>query len=106
MSKIRILALPVDREPYITNIENSLKNMQNFIGGYIEAETILQAPEVVLVCDEEGMLKGRAVNPSVPDIVGDCFLCGVAGEEFADLPDKWKNILLKLAKKAYRENRK
>lgn len=106
MSKIRILALPVDREPYITNIENSLKNMQNFIGGYIEAETILQAPEVVLVCDEEGVLKGRAVNPSVPDIVGDCFLCGVAGEEFADLPDKWKNILLKLAKKAYRENRK
>ena len=106
MSKIRILALPVDREPYITNIENSLKNMQNFIGGYIEAETILQAPEVVLVCDEEGVLKGRAVNPSVPDIVGDCFLCGVAGEEFADLPDKWKNILLKLAKKAYRETRK
>ncbi len=104
--KIKILALPVDREPYITNIENSLKNMQNFIGGYIEAETILQAPEVVLVCDEEGVLKGRAVNPSVPDLVGDCFLCGVAGEEFADLPDKWKSILLKLAKKAYRENRK
>ena len=116
MSKIRILALPVDREPYITNIENSLKNMQNFIGGYIEAETILQDPEVVLVCDEEGMFKGCAVNPSIPDlqpytgwrlkIVGDCFLCGVDGEEFADLPDKWKNILLKLAKEAYRENRK
>lgn len=103
MSKIRILALPVDREPYITNIENSLKNMQRFVGGYIETETILQAPEVVLVCDEEGVLKGRAVNPSVPDIVGDCFLCGVAGEDFADLPDKWKNILLKLAKEAYRE---
>lgn len=103
MSKIRILALPVDREPYITNIENSLKNMQRFVGGYIETETILQAPEVVLVCDEEGVLKGRAVNPSVLDIVGDCFLCGVAGEEFADLPDKWKSILLKLAKKAYRE---
>lgn len=106
MSKIRILALPVDREPYITNIENSLRNMQNYVGGYIETETILQAPEVVLVCDEEGVLKGRAVNPSVPDIVGDCFLCGVAGEEFADLPDKWKSILLKLAKEAYRENRK
>lgn len=106
MSKIRILALPVDREPYITNIENSLRNMQRFVGGYIEAETILQAPEVVLVCDEEGVLKGRAVNPCVPDIVGDCFLCGVAGEEFADLPDKWKSILLKLAKEAYRENRK
>ena len=116
MSKIRILALPVDREPYITNIENSLRNMQRFVGGYIETVTILQAPEVVLVCDEEGMFKGCAVNPSIPDlqpytgwrlkIVGDCFLCGVDGEEFADLPDKWKNILLKLAKEAYRENRK
>lgn len=116
MSKIRILALPVYREPYITNIENSLENMQRFVGGYIEAVTVLKNPQVILICDEEGLLKGRAVNPSVPDlqpyvgwglkIVGDCFLCGVAGEDFADLPDKWKNILLKLAKEAYRENRK
>ena len=117
MSKIRILALPVDREPYITNISNTLENMQRFVGGYIEAETILQAPEVVLVCDEEGVLNNRALNPSLPDldeygglgsgfVLGDCFLCGVDGEEFADLPDKWKSILLKLAKEAYRENRK
>lgn len=111
MSKIRILALPVDREPYITNIE--LRNMQNFIGGYIEEETILQDPEVVLVFDEEGALKGRAANPSIPYaerygremvIAGDCFLCGVDGEKFADLPDKWKDVLLKRAKEAYREN--
>jgi len=118
MSKIRILALPVDREPYITNIENSLRNMQNFIGGYIEAETILQDPEVVLICDEEGVLNNRALNPSLPDldeyggllnsgfVLGDCFLCGVDGEEFADLPDEWKDVLLKRAKEAYRENRK
>lgn len=26
MSKIRILALPIDREPYITNIENKRRN--------------------------------------------------------------------------------
>jgi hypothetical protein len=110
--KIKILACPVDREPYITNIENSLKNMQDFIGGYIEAETILQAPEVVLVCDEEGVLNEKKPNPSIknirerglwmPEIVGDCFFCGVRGEEVADLPDKWKAALLKLAKEAYR----
>ena len=114
--KIKILALPVDREPYITNIENSLKNMQNYVGGYIETVTVLKNPQVILICDEEGVLKGRAVNPSIPDlaehggwapeIVGDCFFCGVSGEEFADLPDKWKAALLKLAKEAYRENRK
>lgn len=116
MSKIRILALPVDREPYITNIENSLKNMQRFVGGYIETVTVLKNPQVILVCDEEGLLKGRAVNPSIPDsdehgewgmvIVGDCFLCGVDGEEFADLPDKWKDVLLKRAKEAYRGQHK
>lgn len=115
MSKIRILALPVDREPYITNISNTLENMQRFVGGYIETVTVLKNPQVILICDEEGLLKGRAVNPSIPDsdehgrglvIVGDCFLCGVDGEEFADLPDERKDVLLKLAKEAYRENRK
>lgn len=114
--KIKILACPVDREPYITNIENSLKNMQNYVGGYIETVTVLKNPQVILICDEEGVLKGRAVNPSIPylaehggwapEIVGDCFFCGVSGEEFADLPDEWKDVLLKLAKEAYRENRK
>ena len=114
--KIKILALPVDREPYITNIESSLKNMQNYVGGYIETVTVLKNPQVILICDEEGVLKGRAVNPSIPDlaehggwapeIVGDCFFCGVSGEEFADLPDKWKAALLKRAKEAYRESRK
>lgn len=112
--KIKILACPVDREPYITNIENSLKNMQRFVGGYIQTVTVLKEPLVIMICDEKGILKGRAWNPSIPDldeyggwapeIVGDCFLCGVAGEEFADLPDKWKNILLKLSKEAYREH--
>lgn len=114
MSKIRILALPVNREPYITNIENSLRNMQRFVGDYIETVTVLKNPQVILICDEEGLLKGRAVNPSIPDldeyggwapkIVGDCFFCGVSGEEFADLPDEWKDVLLKLSKEAYREH--
>ena len=80
--KIKILACPVDREPYITNISNTLENMQRFVGGYIETVTVLKNPQVILICDEEGVLKGRAVNPSIPDlaehggwapgIVGDC----------------------------------
>ena len=111
MSKIRILALPVDREPYITNIENSLKNMQRFVGGYIETVTVLKKPQVILICG----LKGRALNPSIPDldeyggwvpeIVGNCFFCGVGRGKFADLPDAWKDVLLKLAKEAYRRHK-
>ena len=112
MSKIRILALPVDREPYITNIENSLRNMQRFVGGYIQMATVLEEPPVIMICDEGGAFKGRALNPSIPDldeyggwapkIAGDCFFCGVGRGEFADLPDAWKDVLLKLSKEAYR----
>lgn len=116
MSKIRILALPFYREPYITNIENSLRNMQRFVGGYIQMVTVLEEPPVIMICDEEGILKGRALNPSIPDldeyggwapkIVGDCFFCGVGRGEFADLPDAWKDVLLKLSKEAYRGHKK
>lgn len=115
MSKIRILAIPVDREPYITNIENSLRDMQRFVGGYIETVTVLEAPKLILICDEEGLLKGKKPNPIIknirerglwmPEIVGDCFFCGVRGEEFADLPNKWKAALPKLAKEAYRRHK-
>lgn len=110
--KIKILACPVDREPYITNIENSLRNVQSFVGGDIQAMTVFKEPLVIMICDEEWVLKGRSLNPSIPDldeyggwapkIVGDCFFCGVSGGELADLPDKWKDVLLKLAKEAYR----
>lgn len=116
MSKIRILACPVDREPYITNIENSLRNMQRFVGGDIQAMTVFKEPLVIMICDEEWVLKGRSLNPSIPDldeyggwapkIVGDCFFCGgVSGGELADLPDEWKDVLLKLTKEAYRRHK-
>ena len=114
--KIKILACPVDREPYITNIENSLRDMQRFVGGYIETVTVLEAPKLILICDEEGLLNGKKPNPSIknirkrglwmPEIVGDCFFCGVDRGEFADLPDAWKDVLLKLSKEAYRGHKK
>ncbi len=99
MSKIRVLMCPVDRAPYITNVENNLKNMQSVVGGYIEAVTLSRNPHVVLICNEEGRINGLPQNHSLPspqlfgctqtefDIQGDCFLCGADGEKFADLPE-------------------
>ena len=99
MSKIRVLMCPTDRAPYITNVENSLENMQRIVGGYIESVTLSHNPPVVLICNEEGRINGLPQNHSLPspqifgyalaefDIHGNCFLCGASGEEFADLPE-------------------
>lgn len=105
MSKIRVLMCPADRAPYITNIENSLKNMQDAVGGYIEAVTLKYKPQIILICNEEGRINGLPLNKSTPHpevfgiggenlhICGDCFLCGAIGEEFADLPEPYKDLL-------------
>jgi len=60
----------------------SLKEMQDFVGGYIE---IVPMPHDgrVLVCDDNGKFKGYAVNaaatqkfyPGVDVVVGDVLIC-------------------------------
>lgn len=117
MSKIRVLMCPAERTPYVTNIENSLKNMRRVVGGYIEVVTLSQSPKVLLVCNEEGRINGLPLCRSTPnpetvggsyvllDIHGDCFICGAEGEEFADLPEPRK-IWLQSAKAMWNEWRK
>lgn len=76
-----------------TAIENTLEAFQEAVGGYIQAVTLFQG--IVLVCDEEGVLKGRAPSCTVFDspIVGDWLLCGADGSEFTDLrPADWKAL--------------
>lgn len=101
--KIRIVMCPADRAPYVTHIEDSLKNMQQIVGGYIEAVTLTE--DCALICNEEGLLLGLPDNKSVcfHGIVGDAFLVGVDGEEFCDLSDESKDFLLQQCKKAWRE---
>lgn len=53
MSKIQGIAKRPGTAPYVTNISNTLENLQRFVGGWIETVSF---PEdgVVIVCDEEG----------------------------------------------------
>lgn len=113
--KIRVLMCPANGEPYLTNMENALKLMQEAVGGYIETVTLMTRPKVVLVCNEEGLIKRLPFNRSLPDpqllglsgwnIVGDCFLCGTRGSEFTDLPESLRTQLLRSAREAYEESR-
>ncbi len=106
MSKIRVLMCPAERAPYITNIENSPKNIQRVVGGYIKAVTLSLDPAVVLICNKEGQINDLPVCRSAPlgsdlgCIRGDCFICGEDGEEFTDLPEP-REIWLQSAKKMW-----
>ena len=101
MSKIQGIAKRPGAAPYVTNVSNTLENLQRFVDGYIEAVSF---PEdgVVIICDEEGRRKGKEYCCTVNgiDFVGDIFICGIDGEEFGDIPEKHKKQLLQILREA------
>ena len=98
-----IIKRPDEQYGHVTNISNTLENMQRTVEGYIETVTIGESADgkpIVLVCNEEGKLKGLPHNFYLwnDEIVGTVFLCSVDGENLSDLPltfglAEWKKLL-------------
>lgn len=95
--KIKAIVKRAD-EPrgHMTSISCSLKNLQNIVEGYIETVTI--GPGLVIICNEEGRLRGLPYNCEVAGItfVGDIICIGAEGDEFADVPislKEWDEIM-------------
>ena len=65
----------------LREIDNTLAACQEVVDGYIE--TMHLTDELLIVCNEEGRLRGQPENRL--GIVGTFFVCGVNGEEFASL---------------------
>ena len=85
---IKVLYKPVGKPFEVREIPNTLEACQELVGGYIEPVTVCS--DLVLVCNEEGRIRGMAPNPYLGyDFVGDWFLCGRDGEEFTDCPAHW-----------------
>lgn len=77
------------KRPIKADIDHTLHNLQQVVGGYIQAIYPWDDP-VALVCDEEGLLKQREFNRYIdPEVVifGTFFICGLGEEDFADLPN-------------------
>ena len=84
--KVSVIIKEPGKAPRHVHISDSLKNLQATVGGYIEAVTL--AEDLVILCDEEGRLKGkeRCCEISGVDFCGTIVLIGADGEEFCDLP--------------------
>lgn len=92
---MRVVAVGSGKKALITEIENTLKGMQEVVGGDIEVVRPFEDSDVCLVCNGEGKLLPLAYNrkvtfegvePTVTDIIaGDFFICRRQGENLVGL---------------------
>lgn len=89
--KISVLIKDPGKPPRHVNIENSLKNLQTIVGGYIETVTI--SSDAVIICNEEGRLKALPYCCTICgiDFFGTIVFAGIDGEEFADFPISYRD---------------
>lgn len=79
-------------------VDNSLEQFQKLVGGHIEVVGL--TPDVLLVCNEEGLINNLPYNCTVDGMTlyGDIVLVGVDGEDFTDVPISvgvWRDYLAK-----------
>ena len=97
MAKIRAIVKRTDEQyGHVTNISSTLKNLQKIVEGPIETVKVME--DMVIICNEEGKLRGLDANFVCGQdiIVGEVAVVGVDGEEFSDVPidlPTWKWIL-------------
>ena len=86
MEKITVVVKEPGKAPEIRQIDNTLKALQDIVGGYIETVTI--ATDMVIICNEEGLIKHLPPNCRILGcyFVGTILAAGVDGEEFTDVP--------------------
>lgn len=104
MRKIKMFCKRPDSPGYMTYISDTLQNLQKNVGGYIETITIMglgkdRDQTVVVICNEEGKLRGLPYNCKVlgEPIMGNFMICGVDGSEFADIPISIREVKEMLA---------
>ena len=96
MPKIRvIIKRPDEIYGHVTNISDTLENLQNTVEGYIETVTI---GDLVIICNEEGRLMNLPYNCRINnvDFVGTIIAAGINGDEFSDVPigfQHWKRMV-------------
>ena len=100
--KIKAIVKRTD-EPagHMTHIENTLKNLQTIVGGFIEIVPV--GSNAVIICNEEGKIRQLPTNIVIGDgsaiwdaICGDLVVVGTDGDEFTDVPidfATWKTLL-------------
>ena len=89
--KIRCIQCIPNKTAKVGEIENTLEAFQDFVRGPIEVTAFYTVPDVGIVCNEEGKIRGLQpclLNGWSDVIVGNCFICGLTEDDFTDLTDE------------------
>ena len=83
---MRVLVVKPERRPEVREIDDSLKAMQEIVGGLIQP--IYLDDSVVLICNDEGKMINLPMNRGLRDkggqiydiVSGTFFLCGIPAD--------------------------
>lgn len=89
-----VLAVLPGKTPDRMELDGSLKSMQDFVGGTIQAVYPFEDP-VAIVCCDDGKLMGMEYNRALQGDAGEIydilcgpfFVCGLGAEDFTSLPE-------------------
>ena len=65
---MKIIVKNPGQNPHYEWTDNTLKALQNIVGGYIEVVTL--APDLALICNEEGRIYGLPLNEFIDYMEG------------------------------------
>lgn len=100
---MKIVVVEPKSKPYVKEISGTLESMQEIVGGYIT--TVPSGIDNVLViCDEEGLLKNYEQN--IGGLVGTIFFVGVATPEFRGLTDSEIDLIMSKLERLVRKDEK
>lgn len=90
--KIKVLIKRPDGRPRVEWVLNRLENLQKIVGGYIE--TVTFADDLVIICNEEGLLKDLPYNCNICgiDFVGTIIFIGAKDDKFTDCPVEYNTL--------------
>ncbi len=83
----------------LKEIDNTLEELQRIVGGCIETVTV--ASDCIIICNEEGRINDMHYNCTLfgMQFFGTLIFAGTDGEEFCDLPDAGRELLMNATKK-------
>ena len=103
-NKMRVILCKPGEKAETIEMEDSLKAMQEMVGGRIE-EYMPWEEEVAIICNEEGKMMGLPLNRGIKDeqghlqdiIAGDFFICyaPIESEKFLSMPPELEEKYLK-----------
>lgn len=91
---MKVIIVEPHKKARVEDIGRELEDLQQIVGGYIEAIYPFDDP-VALVCNDEGKMNGSELNRALYDgrgqvydiICGTFFICGLGLEDFDSLTD-------------------